>query len=532
MSINSPSNSPISGSRIFDDYKVQEGSSRSFSEENQFKKAEQDSNSISDFDLFSFKKPYNIPLGVVRAKMKKTYDQIESVLDIYESMLENVYINPNIDPNLEETHIYLWKEINKNYPQNIDEDLKNKFPLHISFKQYLYAEDHGCRICRKFVKEYDKTISHSMFVHFFDFRYYLKLLLHEAHCIKESLLYDFGTEYQDESQEQIAVVYFSWAKMAENHTRLIAEELSESKRELPSAEMDKISKKQAAQLQAFFSIRIAAYTETIDNLLFSAKKYLVDTCDVFYKKYVTPSLKFKAQVAAPLELDILTSRMSLDAPVISEEIATAVAAFRGNFGSILTDMVQRRNNIQEKFDKLFSFNRQRKKYIDYIDQLSEKASSRPNIIVKVEEDEYSSIFDSIVIDPGVRTSLNSGHGDLDDLLEDHHPQYLLRSGGTIFGDITVEDGIKIDGVDISEHAHTGEDGSVRIKSTDIDYETPRDEITIMENADGNLLQVSVESFSSTIRDGGIPSTSASIMIEVPDELADTYDFEISYMENM
>lgn len=558
MSINSSDNIQAASSRIFNDYSVSEGNSRSLDQENQIRRAQEQFNDVENFETYSFNKPYKIPLKVVRSKVSNVHNKIQEVYDIFEDLLSRVYINPYLDPDMEECHIEMWKELNKNYPEvlasieNTDEeeyytggskyfnertgeynytDFKDiKPPNFISYKQYLHAERHGCRVCRKFVKEYDKLISHSVFVHLFDFRYYLNLLLHESHCIKESLLYDFGAEYEDESQEQVAVFYFSWAKMAENHTRLITEQLNPQADKLPASEVDTVTKKQAAQFQAFFSIRVAAYTEAIDNILFSVKKYLVDTCDIFYKKHVSPALKFKSQVAAPLELDLFTSTMRSSLPMLSEEVVTAVNAFRGNFGAILTDMMQRRNNTQQKFDNLLSLNIQRRKYISYIDQLAPKASSRPKIVLTITEDEYSKIFDMLTFDPSERLSLASGHGNLDNLNSDDHPQYLLRSGGTIFGDIIVEDGVTIDGVDISEHAHTGADGSVRIKSTDIDYQSVRDETTLLQTADGNLIEVSVGAFESDIRTGGVPVVNAIVSINVPDGEENKYEYEIIYLE--
>lgn len=468
-------------------------------------------------------------------------------------------MNPYLDSDIEECHIEMWKELNKNYPELLstiessedtsisvgsdkyfDEktgkynytDFKEvEAPPFISYKQYLHAEQHGCRTCRKFVKEYDKLISHSVFVHLFDFRYYLKLLLNELNCIRDSLLYDFGVEYEDESQEQTATLYYSWAKMAENHTRIIAEELSKQADELPASEVDQISEKQAAQFQAFFSIRVSAYTETIDNLLFSLKRHLEDTCEIFYKKHVSPSIKFRSKVASPLELDLSTSSMTRNLPKLSQEVVTAVNAFKGNFGAILTDMVQRRNSIESKFDKLLSLNIQRRKYINYIDQLSNKSSSRPKVHLEVKEDKYTKIFDTIIINPNDRESLSSTHSNLDDLQENSHPQYLLRSGGTIFGDLLFENGATVDGVDISEHRHSGSDGSQKIRSTDIDYESGKNEISLLSDSDGNfLMDVSIESFSSDIRIGGVPVIDAVLAISVPDEYADKYEYEIMYTE--
>lgn len=555
MSMNSAEQHQAASSRIFNDYSVSEGSSNSLKEEIQIKKAEERYNDIGSFDSYSWNKPYKIPLNVVRTKVSNIHSSMKKLLDELESALDKVYLNPFLDADIEECHFSLWQEVKKNnqalFQPSMEEGMVYaggspffneetgeyitqetfKDPEYISFRQYLYAEEHGCRGCRKFVKEYDRLISHSVFVHLFDFRYYIKLLIHESSCIKESLLYDFGEDYEDESQQQAAIFYFSWAKMAENHSRLITESLAQKANSIPSSEVDNVSKKQAAQFQAFFSIRVASYTEAVDNLLFSLKKDLEDTCEIFYKRFVAPALRFKTKVAAPLELDLLTTSLSLVAPLLSEEVITAVNTFKGNFGSILTDMVQRRNNVQAKFDKLLSFNLERKKYISYIDALAIKASSRPNIILINVEDKTSQLIESINIDKSERDTLKSSHDSLDDLEMNSHPQYLLRGGGDIFGDIKVAEGVTIDGVDLDQHAHTGSDGTVKIKSTDIDYDSVREETVLLQTEEGNSLEVSVDSFINTIKQGGVPGVDAVIVMTIPDEFRNKYEFEIMYVEN-
>lgn len=572
MSINRSNPISAADSSVFDDYNVPEGSSNSLNQDNYIRRQQEDFNDLQNYNTYSWTKPYEIPLTAVKNRISTVNKEINDLLLGYETALKNVYINPFLDPGIEESHFHIWDELYKNnkdliheyFPDsNVDEKIQNSVhvggsqyfdentgqyidskelhqhfsnkpsPDYISFDQYLYAEEHGCRGCRKFVKDYDRVISHSSFVHLFDFRYFLKLLSHESMCIKESLLNDFGAEYEDESQKQTASFYFSWAEMASHYTQLIAEQLTQQQDSIPSSEVDNISKKQAAQFQAFFSIRIASYTEAIDNILFSLKKDLVDTCEIFYKRYVAPAIKFKSSVAAPLELDIQTTQLRTNAPVLAEEVITAVNAFKGNFGSILADMVQRRSNLKSKFDRLLSLNIQRRKYVSYIDQLSIKANTRPNVIVKVSEDKYSSIFNRVTIDQSEKQTLKSTHAMLDGLDENHHPQYLLRSGGMLFGDIEVNDGVTIDGVDISEHAHTGVDGTHRIKSTDIDYDTPREEgvVSILSAAQNGALEVSINSFVPDIRQGGLPVVDVILDISIPDEVKDKYEFEILYVEN-
>jgi hypothetical protein len=120
---------------------------------------------------------------------------------------------------------------------------------------------------------------------------------------------------------------------------------------------------------------------------------------------------------------------------------------------------------------------------------------------------------------------------LDGLDEDHHPQYLLRAGGRILGNIEVQDGVTIDGVDINSHAHTGDDGSARIKSTDIDYETPREETSLFSQSVNSEFNVTINSFVPDIRQGGVPVVDVVLDISIPDDLKDKYEYEIMYIEN-
>ena len=570
MSINRSQELQSGDSSVFNDYKVTEGSSNSTSQDAYARRQDQGFNDLENYNSYSWTKPYSIPLQSVKNRMGIVVQDITQLLSTYEQNLKNVYLNPYLDPGLEDSHFHIWDELNTNNKALIEEyfppsvvtdvgeegvayvggsqyfdettgqyieapDLENYlsnviYPEYVSFSQYLYAEKHGCRGCRKFIKDYDRLISHSVFVHLFDFRYFLKLLLHEANYINNSLTYDFGDIYEDESQQQAASFYFSWAEMAAHYTKVIADQLTQGQDYLSSSEVDYVSKKQAAQFQAFFSIRVASYTEGIDNVLFSLKKELMDNSEIFYERYVTPSLKFKSHVSAPLELDIQTTNLKSEAPVLAEEIITAVNAFKGNFGSILSDMVQRRSNLRSKFDRLVSLNLQRKKYISYIDQLSAKASTRPRILIEVKEDNTSSIFDRVIIDENRNQTLKSSHGLLDDLSEDSHPQYLMRSGGNISGNIDVTDKITIDGVDLSAHAHTGEDGSMRIRSTDIDYSSPREETDLFGESTVGEMQVTVSSFVPDIRTGGVPVVDVVLNIEIPDEIDGIYEYEIVYIE--
>ena len=43
--------------------------------------------------------------------------------------------------------------------------------------------------------------------------------------------------------------------------------------------------------------------------------------------------------------------------------------------------------------------------------------------------------------------------------DDAHPQYLLKAGDTLTGDILLGEGVTIDGIVPSTHTHTEDDGT-------------------------------------------------------------------------
>ena len=113
-------------------------------------------------------------------------------------------------------------------------------------------------------------------------------------------------------------------------------------------------------------------------------------------------------------------------------------------------------------------------------------------------------------------------------MENHHPQYLLKNGGTIDGDIFVKNNAKIDGVNLSTHAHTGSDGSERIRSTDIDYRSVRE---TQESIPPSPTSVSIVEYITDILDGGVPAADAIIDIEIDDNIFnENYDYVIEVIQ--
>ena len=411
-----------------------------------------------------------------------------------------------------------------NKPSNI----KMPIPSYISYEEVSFAERMNSTISRKFLQEYEHSIAHSTFSYFFQFRKLLNYLLNEVKSIKMSLSIDFGDDYENELQQKIAVHYDSWGKTALHYTSRIAKTIISKPGEIPGTELDQISKEQASKFQAFFAIKLNAVNSEIEDILSSLKRDLHDNSEIFYTRYINPALKFSSDISNPLELDYQTTSVGKSIPFLAEELLIASVLMKGNFTSVVADIIDRHHTVIGKTDALLRLVHEKRKYANFIAQMSFKGVQKPNLLLPVSDDWVSSLFRQVIISPTRKDDLKSSHSLLQGLDEDHHPQYLLKDGGRIIGDILVAEGITIDGVDLNTHAHTGTDGSTKISSLDIDYQGARNLNNSQELVTAPL-SVAIASFSVDIVNG-LPRCDAVVNIEIDDNIIDNHEYEIIYTE--
>jgi hypothetical protein len=555
MSINNIQNYSTDAKEIYADYKFGDTFYRDKSATNEL--PPRLAGLLPNASDYSFRTDYFIPLSSVKQQILNSENMLVATKDnIENNLLRKIYINPYLDPDLEESHFRTWNEASPlmNIPDKKQETVfrtqvtegnledfptiindleiatKDSPPVYICFDEYLFAERHASTAGRRLVNEYDQAVAQSTFSYFYQLRKLLNLFLNEISYIKNSLLLDFGDEYENPTQQQIALQYDTWGKIAVHYSQRIAKTIVSKPGEIPNAELDKISKKQAAQFQAFFAIRLNAVDAEINDQISSLKRDLIDNCEIFYNRFISPSLRISKDISNPLEFDFLTTRFSKDNPILSGELVVATNLIKGNFASIHADCMQRFEMMSARVDSMMSLIHEKRKYANYISQLGNKSVQKRQVLKTVENDLYSPLFRNIYTNSNRNNTFLSSHSRLDGLLNDDHPQYLLKDKGNITGDISVEKGITIDGVDLSEHAHTGSDGSRRIKSTDIDYDKIRD-LNVSENTYAvKPLSVTVDGFISDIIPGGIPVFDTVISIEVDDITLNTHEYEILYTE--
>lgn len=527
MSIDNNFNSAPSSDQIHADYKFD---SSAFSNVNQNDYAWNNSPYLRGVEkTVSFRQDYFIPLNSVVGQVFNAEDLVLTTRNGIElNFLNKLYINPNIDIDLGEAHSRVWKEAKQNLDPSMTSTLTT--PTYICFDEYKFAEKYQSTASRRFISEFEETVSDSSFSYFFQLRKLLSYIASELALIKSSLILNFGVDYENESQQKVALRFDTWAKMAIHYTRRVAATILSQPGKIPHAEVDKVTEKQAAQFQAFFAIRLNAVDEEINDLLNNIKRDLSDNAEIFYTRYLSNSIKFNKDIVDSLDLEYHTTTMKRDTPTLANEVVLATNLIRSNFSSVHADLIERYEMFIQRVDAVFMLIHEKRRFSSYISQLSEKGIQKRKILITVDDDKYSSLFRSIMVNPNRNDTYTSSHSSLDNLNEDSHPQYLMKNGGVITGDITVENNSKIDGVSIKNHSHSGLDGSAKITSSSIDYGTARQEYASGGYHVVKPLSISVDSYIPDILDGGIPVFDTIISIEVSDESMENHEFEIIYTE--
>ena len=245
-----------------------------------------------------------------------------------------------------------------------------------------------------------------------------------------------------------------------------------------------------------------------------------------------PALTFKSKLIEPIMLDINTGYLPDSAPTLTGEMIIASNAIVGNLGAVTADLVERRIIVGKRLNALLQIIRQKVRYTNYIIQLENMAIQRPKTLVSPAQEDitkYNDLFESIEVDVSKRESLRSSHNDPDDLDGNPHPQYIKSNGGIISGDLFVEEGVTIAGINLANHSHNSIDGSNPISANSIDYESARQDY--YENYGvkpySNLVLTNLEYVQKV---GGGHEYNATFEIEIDEDKLNAYEFEILYKE--
>jgi hypothetical protein len=285
-------------------------------------------------------------------------------------------------------------------------------------------------------------------------------------------------ESNDPSQQRTVELFQDWALKAiesSGQFRYLIAAKDKTPERYSQSELDQTTPAQAKNFQAILQVQLNEAASDIDKVQEELGKHLGGNADLFYDSYLGPAIKFRRQISA-------TILPSSEGNLVARDMYHASRVLDDNTNSMLSDLMKRNEIYTNKIGHLVARVAEADMRRKAIQSLAVKGTMPknpfvPHVQVAGETDffevEYEGWLNEEVEDGatpnfGVANRFQSEHNEIYGReAQDAHPQYLLKHGGTITGDISVEAGVKVDGVDISLHAHSGEDGSPNIDGSAI-----------------------------------------------------------------
>ena len=324
----------------------------------------------------------------------------------------------------------------------------------------------------------------------------------EAGRIKNFLDNYIIQESNDSSQQRAIELFQDWTVKAiesSGHFRYLIAAKDKAQEYYPKSELDKTTPSQARNFQAVLQVQLNESAADTDKLQEDLGKHLGGNANLFYDSYLGPALKFRREISSTITQEPNDGKMA-------REMHDASRTLDDNTVSMLSDLMKRNEIYATKAGRLAARINETDMRRKAIQDLASRGSMPinpfvPHIQVSGELDyfevEYEGWIDEIeeAATPNytnqayVTTTSNrfkSPHNQLADReIDEAHPQYLLKDGGTITGDISVGDGVKIDGVGLAAHAHTGFDGTGLIDGLSIAPGTlPTSAFSVDDDSDG------------------------------------------------
>lgn len=352
-------------------------------------------------------------------------------------------------------------------------------PSVISFEQYKYHQaNNNSNTAQYIISRYEQEVRGVSGTNALDISNIASYIQNEITRIKEFIDGYIG-EVDDTSEQRTIELFQDWAEdtstIVEKFWQALKGEVSIG---LPESELDQLTQETAGQFQALLQVKLNKINKNIKDLTGQLFKNWEETSDVFYAKHLGPALKFQLKIGRQLSEKIDLQNM----PVISNEIHGTLTGIGANFSEALADQIKRNKMFMGAVSEIFLNIVQRDTYFAYLRDLSQIGKPLPSKFVNTSrldhpEEIISTVSEGINApitgDVDFSDNFSPSHLSLSDIESPNaHPQYLLRAGGLsskITGDIFLADGVTIDGMVPSKHRHTGEDGTEKIRGSDIDY---------------------------------------------------------------
>ncbi len=326
----------------------------------------------------------------------------------------------------------------------------------------------------------------------------------------------------DAAEHRTVEFFQDWAQSAIFHTRNLRSLFQAGvSSKLPEDEVGALSSSEARNSQAIFKVKLNTLNAELETEQSYLNKNFTQFATEFYSNFLAPALQFRLNV----------SRKTFPGQgILSQEVTAATNSLDTNLQMLQGDQLKRNQIFDNQLSKINTLLTQQETLKNYIGQLSVQGQSLPasGLVDVQDSEEEVEFFENSEAETPVEdtTSIASPHNLLLGREDDTaHPQYYLKSGDTLSGDLLLDDGVKVDGLVPHTHAHTGEDGSVKIAGAHIEGGTLQ--TALIDRDERPPTPTALQLISQTIR--LVPPGIANIDIQISwdgDETLYAYETQI------
>lgn len=221
---------------------------------------------------------------------------------------------------------------------------------------------------------------------------------------------------------------------------------NERNRALPKNELDGVSKEDAIKYQSIFSLSVNGLNDEIDKDIDYLRRFFTNSSEYFYTKIIAPLVNLKAKTPNSYSQNENFTNLQLWSKDVDD-------ALNRNVVTGLYDVSDRSYKMDEAISTLEEKISLRENYLGYIRQMQGIGIS-VNTALTLNSDSVN------LVEKEKSNTIINDHNSLSGRTDKKsHEQYLLKSNDYLRGDLIVNDGVKIDGIDVSLHEHSGSDGS-------------------------------------------------------------------------
>lgn len=397
-------------------------------------------------------------INLLRKLLKEIIATSDAIVTVAEEELADYSLRIAPDSDLEKAQAQQWPD-ELGTPKD-----------YVSYEQYKAMQQSGDRGANFIRKAYESSLRAPGGTNATDVITGVSYIKTEAKLI-EGFLDNYVGNINDTAEFRTLELLQDWAQDAIQFTREFGNILQAPKQApqtIPKSELDQVTPEDAARYEALFTLKVNALNKEITQVADGIKRDYGTVSDIYYNKFLGPALRFRLKVSDGLE------RISGPDTFLATQARHAESAMAIEMNSLFVDQMKRNENFGNRMRQLQNRIIVRDNYSGYVKQLTAKGGKLVNRFTKEkpseqEKDVFNKKFKDLLEEQV--DLFASDHNKLDNRNSPNaHSQYLLKDGGTITGDIDIEDGVKLAGVELPTHAHKGVnvDGTPKISGTDIE----------------------------------------------------------------